>query len=329
MHQWALVGLSASLRRSVEFRAAGSLENLHPAASAHAQATIAFLSDAMAPMVDGGVSGTQGARRAAPATAHSSGSGSGSSTDTAHAARPPGPQSPGARSGDGAAPRVRCGCGDTVEASAAVEAVFAGVVGRHEALLPRDSLRRILLQLQTLILTMTNPGERPGQQRQKRDPHAARSVEGGPRREMLGGARAGVQGHEDADLRCEHCDARCEDSTGGADAGFAGGSAGESAEGPHAGVCGACGRSYQRDGSEGDGASEAEGGRESGARVAAAIQGTTAALMAVLAGKLAQMKLVRCCQDVLTTAGLPFSTAGDDAGACLVQCPRALACAVS
>lgn len=274
---------------------AGSLENLHPAASAHAQATIAFLSDTMTPLAadgDGAPRAAQHAQHAPPSTAHSSGS----STDTACAAQPLGPQSPTAGISDSAAPRVRCGCGDTVEAAAAVASVFAGVVGRYEALLPRDSLRRILLQLQTLIVSMTQMRNRPGQLRQAQQPHAVRSVQGGPQRAMLEGGRAGAHGCEDPEPRCEHCSAECEDSGGGAGGGVSGGRAGEGTGGPHTGVCAACGRSLRQAGGEAEGAAAEEGGRESGPRVAAAIQGTTEALLATLAGKLAQLKVVRCCR---------------------------------
>lgn len=191
---------------------------------------------------------------------------------------------------------MRCGRGETVAARVAVAAAFTAVLGRYEDLLPRESIRRILTQLRTFLLSMAKFGA-------VGKPPRGRSVESGHQRPWLEAAGAAAIKQGDEPLRCEGCAAACEpaDYRGAATTGCS-----DTAEATP--TCSTCGRRLGRASEPAGRAVESE--EEARQRVAYMIQGTLEALMAHVCCKLEQLKLVRCPANTQSTQ--------PDSNACIV-----------
>lgn len=229
----------------------------------------------------------------APHAAHSSGSSTDTARMTSAAVREPAGRRPGCG-------HVRCGRGRVAAAAAAVPEVFTAVVNRYEGLVPRASVRRILLQLRALLTNMTSRLLQQDGEKLAGAAQQAACLEGpGPHDVCCGGGSSGAASPSDGsrwgDLSGsrsaaegsvgEPQDARA-DMHGGAAAAEVGGRLTVPRE-----TCGDGG---------GGGASRAgpadavvTRGEGSESRVAQAIQATLEALMASLQRKLASMKQVR------------------------------------
>lgn len=190
---------------------------------------------------------------------------------------------------------MRCGRGETVEARVAVAAAFTAVLGRYEDLLPRESIRRILTQLRTFLLSMAKFGA-------VGKPPRGRSVESGHQRPWLEAAGAAAIEQGDEPLRCEGCAAAREpaDCRGGAAAAATGCS--DTAEATP--TCSTCGRRLGRASEPAGRAVESE--EDARQRVAYMIQGTLEALMATVCRKLEQIKLVCCPANTQSTQQTPM-----------------------
>eukprot|EP00892_Ulva_mutabilis_P009769 jgi/Ulvmu1/7164/UM034_0072.1 len=176
------------------------------------------------------------------------------------------------------AAQVRCGRGGLIAASTAVAALFHAVVDRYEGLIPRDSIRRILLQLRTLLVNMAKTSFSGGGAAGAAQ-HAARLT--APELVHAGGSGDRVACEEIARC-CEYC------SPSAARA------AAEHSRHPTAGgdVCRACGRGLGPPEGKGTGAAGSGEGGES--KVSQSIQGTMEALMTTLHAKLAGMAQHAC-----------------------------------